>query len=262
MNNKIKRLDEGFLRSVPPYINLSFYKGPTLTIHGQKSTTYKHKGFDCRKQYLVLFNHITESQEIHWITSGVIPAQPKGLQHYQRAFASFYIDWLVEVKEFNPDYGFSTIFSKRINLIGENVVVKLHTSDDEEADIWAQVALEFQKKHDCNLTIQSKSDYIIDKYQDGVIPYVVTASWNENLAGHIYASYDIGRFAFDEYGANLSGHAIHYDIMDKANLPEQIGNRYPTTNLFASFKNPRNYLNQTSEEIAKDILGLSDWKIV
>jgi len=261
MSNNIQRMDEGFFRSVGPRIELTFNLGPKLKIFGEKTTTKKYKNQDVRKNYLVLFNHITKSQQRHWLTSGVIPAQEVGFDYYQNAFATFYVDWFIEVKEFNPDYGFHSIFSQRINLIGKNVVVKLNTNDDEEADIWAQVAVDFQKKHDCNLIIQSKSDYVITKYQDGTIPYVITSQWNERLQ-NIYATYDVGRYQFEEYGSNLSGNAIHYDIMDEGNLPNQIGNRYPTTNLFASFKNPRNYNNQTSEEIAKDILGLSDWSII
>jgi hypothetical protein len=262
MQFKPDYLDEGFLHNATPSISFTFNGKPRVEIHSDGGSSTKIvDNFEVRKQYLITWNIISSSGEIHWIYSDAIMVPPEQSMNYRYTYAEFFCDWYVELKEFHPEYGFHVIKSHRYNDRGRPVLVKLHTEDDIEADIWAKVAIEYQKLHDCNLSIMTKSDMVLNKYQDGVIPYVITNPWEE-YPYNIYSTYDIGRFSFVEYGSDISRNKTHYDLFDKENLPDNIGNRYPTTNLFASFKNPRNYNNQSSEDIARDILGLSDWKII
>ena len=261
MSHNIKRLDEGFLKSVPPKIDINFTDGGIVKIWGESSMTKKHKEFKIRKSYLVQY-YVMKNGQAHWLHSFVMPSTPEGDCYELTSFVKFYVPWLIKVKEYVPDYGFTTIYTHQLNLKGKPVLILLDTNDEEEGEIWAQVALEFQKKHDCDLTICSSLSSVREKYKDGSVPYVITSNINVNTGQNYYASYEIGRYDFEEWGAVLAGRAWHYDVYEEENFPDNTAFRLAPTNLFASYKNQRNYHNQTSEEIARDILGLSDWRII
>ena len=103
MKYKIDFLDTGFMHEVIPAINFTFNGKPRVTMHSDGSSTKIVDNFEVRKQYLISWNIISSSGEIHWIYTDNIIAPPKQSMNYRHTYAEFFCDWFIELKEFRPE---------------------------------------------------------------------------------------------------------------------------------------------------------------
>ena len=145
----------------------------------------------------------------------------------------FYFDFEISVYKFLDDYGIKKIFTHRFDDTAKLVNFNLETQNEKEAIIWYQQILEYQKKHQCQIFVQSEFKNITDKNN---------SLFNKDL--NFYKTYNIGRFPksskdFKTLDPRTEGY-IQFGWWKK----------------FWSYQNPRNWNELSTEQIAKDILNL------
>ena len=178
---------------------------------------------------------------------------------FSNTLYSFYCDWIIEVTAWHDKYGFIMLDYHRYNDYGKNVQINLDTEDWDELCTWIGVAFEYKKIHKCNLhfTIKNKKLRMGAEKTFGV----TFMTWGSSVMD-CYATYTLGRYLPD----NESDHTFTYigeDGIEKTipnPYPEACppGKRYCITNLMYACDHPRDWHKLSSEEIAKDVLGLSN----
>ena len=194
-------------------------------------------------------------------------------QHYRIPFKikepmySIYAKWYINVKVWNPKYGFVTIDTHTYNDCGKSVLMNFHTDNYDELYAWFLVAFKYKDIHKCKLHFSIADETLHKRVQQefGIFPIEWDKRESFYTANKPYATYEIGRF-------NPHPSTKHFmykmdEDMDK--IPNLFSKEYPsgarlvTTNMMFAHKNPRDWANLTSEQVAEDILGLSqDWSLL
>ena len=194
-------------------------------------------------------------------------------QHWRVSFAaneamySIYAKWYVEVKMWNPDYGFIVVDSHTYNDCGKDVLISLHSKDYDDIYTWMLVGLKYKEIHRCNVHFSVEDETISKKLQAefGIfpVPWDNRKPYGKNSP---YAKFDIGRF---DPHRNTNHYMYELDGDKETKILNPYPDAYPsgvrlvTGNMMFSYKNPRDWTNLTTEQVAEDILGLSqDWSIV
>ena len=213
-------------------------KAIELTFNG--STTIHSNMFeeyDDSKTYHIIFY---EKNNGEWLES-MNPILFKPGTYYS-FFRRFFHELKAELIGFDESEGVKVIDVAYYNPDGKNVKVQLDTIDKHEAFVWIEQAQEFGKKWNCNIYISCTDEIIQDAkriYKSNFITH--------DTGGDFYATYHIGR----------------YNPQDSLNLfgMQQQNKGWITSNSwirYKSFSSPRDYNFLHSEQIARDILGLSD----
>lgn len=146
----------------------------------------------------------------------------------------FFIDFEISIFKFVDKVGLVNIFNHRFNDYGQYVKFVIDTKNFDEAKIWFQKVIEYQKRRGCKILFESPFQEL-----------------NKNFETHFnvknidpYKTYKIGRYpkssndfrTLDERCEGL----IWFGCWKK----------------FWSYEHPRNWSQINSTEIANDILGL------
>lgn len=195
------------------------------------------EGYDESASYGVIFY---EKKDGLWIESMNEPLrfQP---YHWFSFFRRFFHEMKAELIAFDEESGVKVIATDFFDPRGKDVKVCLDTEDRHEAFIWIEQAMEFAENWRCRLTIQCDQ-----KIAERAAP-IYGESIFEQEGKDFYATYHIGRYDIKEEGINRYG--------AQAQSKGWVNGGFK---FFRSFANPRDWKFLHSEQIARDILGLSD----
>jgi hypothetical protein len=143
----------------------------------------------------------------------------------------FHCDFEISIFKYNDGFGLSRIFTHRYSDYGENVKFNLHSQDESDCNIWTERILEYKKRNNCSILLNTNFDYL-NKLSD------ITADQ------YVYKTYNIGRFPktstdFRTIDERMEGYVW-------------LGN----WKKIWSYQHPRFWGDLTSKEIIDDILGL------
>lgn len=165
---------------------------------------------------------ISPNHEIAWRKEFRIPIE-------------FYLDFEVVVHKVIENYGLTRIYNHRYCDYGKVVLFNLETDNQKECELWLERVLEYQRRHQCKVVIESKFPEIDKKFQN----FYYTAGID------CYKRYNIGRYPKN---------SKDFKTMD----PRKDGLIwYGNYKTFWSYQHPRSWSQLTSQEIVDDILGLS-----
>jgi len=193
--------------------------------------------YDPLRKYNIIF---FEKRNGEWIESMNDPLEYQPYCYFS-FFRRFFHDMKVQLIGFDEELGTKVIAEDWFDPNGKNVKVCLDTIDRHEAFVWIEQAIEFGKKWNCSITIEctpeiSERARIVYKSVDF-----------ENLNKDFYATYHIGRYDIESEGINKYGMQMQSKGWVNGGFK-----------MFRSFSNPRDWKFLHSEQIARDILGLSD----
>jgi hypothetical protein len=194
------------------------------------------EGYQEGEKYSVIFY---ERKDGKWIES---MSDNMNFQPY--CWFSFYRRFFHEVKAqlitFDEENGTRVIAEDWFDPAGKDVKVCIDTQDRHEAFVWIEQAIEFGEKWNCRITIECLSDIA-----ERAMPIYSNVEFN--APKDFYATYHIGRYDMKEEGINKFG--------AQSQSKGWISGGFK---FFRSFANPRDWKFLHSEQIARDILGLSD----
>lgn len=195
------------------------------------------EGYDPAKKYSVIF---FEKKGGRWMESGTDNLEFRPFCWFA-FFRRFFYEAKVQLICFDEVEGTKIVAEDWFDPARKYVKVVLDTTDRHEAFIWIEQAIEFGKKWNCGISIECEEE--IAKRAKG-----------------IYREADFSRPQLDYYATY---HIGRYDIM--AEGPTKYGMQMQHkgwisggSKMFRSFSNPRDWKTLHSEQIARDILGLSD----
>lgn len=165
------------------------------------------------------------------------PIQPSGQGIQDQFFCpiEFKSDFEIRVNKFLPNIGIKQIFTHRFNEAGKLVKFNLYTDNLDEALLWYQRILEYQKLNQCEIFVESRFSEI---YNLNKRKYDV-----QGLS--FYKTYNLGRFPKSSKDFKTI-HTSEHGVI-----------RYGYWKFFWSYEHPRDFTKLSSQEIADDILGLS-----
>jgi len=153
-----------------------------------------------------------------------------------QCFIEFYGDFEISIYKFIDGYGNRRIFTHRYCDYGKFVNFFLDTNDEEECELWVRRVREYQTKTGCIPHIQTHFDHINKRFN----------TYYKTHGLDFYNSYRIGRFPKQ---------STDFRTLD----PRKEGLIWlGMWKTFWSYQHPRLHKFLTSQEIADDILGLSE----
>lgn len=151
-------------------------------------------------------------------------------------FLEFYGDFEISVFKFIDGYGVRRIFTHRYCDYGKYVYFRLDTNDEDECELWVTRVKEYQNKTGCIPYIDTNFDHINKRL----------STYYKVNGLDFYNSYRIGRFPKQ---------STDFRTMD----PRKEGYIWlGLWKIFWSYQHPRLFKFLSSQEIADDILGLSE----
>ena len=193
--------------------------------------------YDPAKRYCVIF---FEKKDGRWIESGTENLEFKPFCWFA-FFRRFFYEAKVQLICFDEEEGTKIIAEDWFDPTGKPVKVVLDTADRHEAFIWIEQALEFGRKWRCGISIECGAE--IAERAKGIYREADFSGESSDF----YATYHIGRYDMMTEGPGKYGMQM-----------QSKGWVYGGSNAFRSFSNPRDWKLLHSEQIARDILGLSD----
>jgi hypothetical protein len=195
------------------------------------------EGYDPNKTYNIIFY---EKVGDDWIESmnDVLEFKPG---YYYSFFRRFFHNLKVELIGFDEYSGWTVIDSDEFDPFYKNVQVILDTESKHETYLWIEQSLEFGRKWNCQIYISCNLNFLNrakDIYKDAKF---------ETEGIDFYATYRIGRYDVLAEGPNLYGMQI-----------QNKGWVSGGCKIYRSFGQPRDWKFLHSEQIARDILGLSE----
>lgn len=209
-----------------------------LRFNGASTVYFKpFPEYDQEKKYYVIF---FEKKDGRWVESSPEPLQFNPW-HYYSFFRRFFNEMKVQLIGFDEEAGTRVIAEDCFDPKDRDVKIVLDTADRHEAFVWIEQAIEFGIKWNCRISISC----------DGEI---------SRKASEIYRDAD---FSGNEKDWYATYHIGRYDML--AEGPHKYGAQMQSkgwvnggSKFFRSFSNPRDWKTLHSEQIARDILGLSD----
>jgi hypothetical protein len=194
-------------------------------------------GYDENESYHVIFY---EKKDGKWIESmnEHLKFQP---YHWFSFFRRFFHEMKVQLITFDEEFGTRVIAEDWFDPKGKDVKISIDTEDRHEAFVWIEQALEFGKKWDCRISIECPREIA-----ERAIPIYVDVDFSTEPKD-FYATYNIGRYDILVEGIYKYGAQVQSKGWVNG------GHKF-----FRSFSNPRDWKTLHSEQIARDILGLSD----
>jgi len=193
--------------------------------------------YDANKKYFVIF---FEKKGGRWIESSGDSLEFKPYCWFA-FFRRFFNEMKAQLICFDEEEGTKVIAEDWFDPAGKDVKVTLDTEDRHEAFIWIEQALEFGRKWNCRIAIEC-ADAIAERARS-IYP---SADFSKDPK-QFYATYHIGRYDMKQEGVNKYGMQM-----------QSKGWISGGSKMFRSFANPRDWKFLHSEQIARDILGLSD----
>lgn len=191
-------------------------------------------------------------------------------------FREWYTKWLINLYDYDQDYGIRLVDQHVYNDSGKNVAILLESDDLYENRIWLDKCIEYQRKSNSKVFVFSKfydffekinqnnlkicppdayfpdpvykKAYNIENHKPYDIPDVSSKEFTWNDENGYYATYKIGRYDIIENGINRYGNHLP---QDKGLIREHWWKQYE------SYKNPVDWKDLSSEELADHILGLN-----
>lgn len=193
--------------------------------------------YDPSKRYSVIFY---EKKDGRWIesTGNMLDFKPFCWFAF---FRRFFCEMKVQLVGFDEENGTKVIAEDQFDPFGKDVNVVLETADRHEAQMWIEQAIEFGEKWGCRISIECSPE--IAERASKIYKSVSFFQHGKDF----YATYYIGRYDMMAEGPNKYG-------MQMQNKGWVSGG----SRMFRSFSNPRDWKLLHSEQIARDILGLSD----
>jgi hypothetical protein len=148
-----------------------------------------------------------------------------------KSLIQFYGDFEISIFKFNKGYGLTRIFTHRYSDYGENVKFNLHSKDEEDCNIWTERILEYKKRNNCSIIMNTNFDYLNNLSDISTDEY-------------IYKTYNIGRFPKTTTDFRTVDERMEGFVW--------LGN----WKKFWSYNHPRFWGDLTSREIIDDILAL------
>jgi hypothetical protein len=147
-------------------------------------------------------------------------------------FGEFYGDYEISVFKFVKNIGLQKIYTHRYCDCGKVVQFNLITDNQDDAKIWSESVLEYQKRHGCIIRLNSQFEEL-----NNSLSQISTIS--------PYKTYNIGRFEKTSTDFKSVGETRKYGNLWFGNWK-----------VFWSYQHPRNWKNLSAKEISDDILGL------
>lgn len=193
--------------------------------------------YDPNKSYNVVF---FEKKDGIWIESTSDTLEYKPFCWFA-FFRRFFYEAKVQLICFDEEEGTKVVAEDYFDPAGKRVKVVLDTYDRHEAFVWIEQALEFGRKWSCEISIECDptiAERASKIYRDA-----------DFSGSHMdfYATYHIGRYDMMAEGPNKYGMQMQSKGWISGGFK-----------MFRSFSNPRDWKFLHSEQIARDILGLSD----
>lgn len=148
-------------------------------------------------------------------------------------FGEFYGDYEISVFKVVKNFGLQKIHTHRYNDCGKVVKFNLVTDNFEDAKIWSESVLEYQKKHGCIISLNSNFEEL-------------NKSLSQTNSITPYKTYNIGRFEKTSTDFKSIGETRKYGNLWFGNWK-----------VFWSYQHPRNWKDLSAKEISDDILGLN-----
>ncbi len=146
----------------------------------------------------------------------------------------FYFDFEITIYKFLDGHGIKKIFNHRFDETGKLIRVILETPDEKEALLWYEIVMEYQKLHSCKICVESDFDKV-NNYNNSLY-------YKKDLS--YYKTYKIGRYP------KASNDFMTIDPRTEGFI------QFGYWKKFWSYQHPTNWVNLSSEQIAKEILGL------
>jgi hypothetical protein len=212
-------------------------KAIQLKFNSSTTIYFNHfEGWNPNKEYHVVFYEKIDGVWLESMTD-IIKFQPG---YYFSFFRRFFHELKVELIGFDEDQGTYVIDTDFFNPVGKSVKVCLDTDDKHEAYVWIEQAIEFGNKWNCSISIDCSHN--ISQSAKKIYKNI-----NFDEQYDFYATYHIGRYDVLSEGPNK------YGLQKQHKGWVNGGNK-----MFRSFSNPRDWSFLHSEQIARDILGLSE----
>ena len=193
--------------------------------------------YDPAKKYSVIFY---EKAGDRWVESSGNTLEFKPFCWFA-FFRRFFSEMKVQLICFDEDLGTRVIAEDWFEPIGKDVKIALETADRHEAQVWIEQAIEFSQKWKCRVSIECSREI-----SERARPLYKGVSFDTE-GKDFYATYHIGRYDMMAEGPNKYG----MQMQNKG----WVSGGY---RMFRSFSNPRDWKFLHSEQVARDILGLSD----
>ena len=232
------------------HFEYTFNSTPKVEISG-RTENYPYEGF-LKIDFGILDN---KRQQTNLVTSrtGEPPCW------YGTQMFSFYVPWVIQVTTWDSEDGFQVLSYHQYNDFNRDVQIKLYTDDWEQMCTWIKVCFEYRNLHRCHLNFAVNNK---DLQRRATKDFGISFLDMEDEMFGVYKTYNIGRFEQPEDAGQF------INILDENQKETQIPNPYPEslpagkryveTNMLYSLKNPRDPFELNDEDVAKDILGLSD----
>ncbi len=199
---------------------ISFNPQPKVLITGDVAETYLVELYEYR-------NDVKE----HVIDMFIIT------NNYSYYFREWYCDYQFDIYVWNEENGLEKVHEHRYDDLNKKVLINLDTNFFNEALIWLNCAIDYQKKHNCILFIKSNFNDTL-KIDNENINFITEINETE-----FYAIYNIGKYDTEyEWNKKITGTPY---------------NRIYENVEYCSFRNPRDWKNISINDVANDILGIN-----
>ena len=155
-------------------------------------------------------------------------------------FREWYGDWVYIVWKWTKKDGLIKIHEEKIDDRGKRVLMILDTFQLNEAFMWYHSVLKYKEKHGCEIYIKSSFNKDLKDISSDDIQFV--DNYNKD---DWYSIYNIGKYDTEhEWNRDKSG--MMYDKIITRNGD------------FCSYRNPIDWHERSINDVANDILGLSE----
>jgi len=181
---------------------------------------------------------------------------------YGSQMFSFYVPWVLTTSTWSPEYGFQVVDYHQYSDYNKDVQIRLHTDDWEQMCTWIKVCFDYKNLHHCQLNFAVSNKEL---QRRAVREFGISFLDMEDEMMNVYSTYDIGRFEQPRDAGHIL--SVLDDNQEQIDIPNPYPEAYPAgkrfveTNMVYSGLNPRDPNNLSDEDVAKDILGLSDWEL-
>lgn len=194
-------------------------------------------GYDPSKTYNVIFYEKVNGEWLESMTD-ILEFKPG---YYYSFFRRFFHNLKVELICFDEQNGWKVVDSEQFDPYHKPVKMIIDSDNKHETYLWIEQCKEFGKKWNCDIHISCNPEFkqrASEIYKDVKF---------DTDGPDFYATYHIGRYNILEEGPMKYGLQMQHKGWVNGGCK-----------IFRSFSQPRDWKFLHSEQVARDILGLSD----
>lgn len=192
------------------------------------------------------------------------PTYPKVVNKtwaWNQVFPMFYVNWRCQVYEMTSDYELVPFTDYFYNDTSKNVYIHIDSKNESQRKTWINSCLEYKEKHGCNLYLHIQDWPARSRFEYNTDGFTAVAS-RDDVPGPVYSSYYIGYGDKNIFGYGVFGDFGYWNPHNKYLGEDGVGFSPMGQSLIYSCLNPRDPNILSDEQIAGDVLGLSDWDFV